>query len=427
MMKEVELSLLCTLVPTVDYRMTPQEALKLFNEHELHEFLVVVKDGKPVGWVKKKDVRLALYRQELCVGDLTRPLTNIRNLKTTVDNMSGLFDFFNLQKDPLIVVSKNGSYMGVLFYHVLLNYVCMHREAEASLFQKLRNFFGQPYYLYVFFLKGKKTFREEYGTVKEEGLYKILYEDIKDSISGDVSLVKDEGEVYALSKEKLQRDKIKEIIENFHKEFSLLYADAKPVYVQGYLIPLDTVKNYEELFRIASDTKDKLRGVDASFFVIHGLQPSVIMCEYKAKELILKIKEQITEDFKRILERINREDRELWEYVLYDFFKEYPYFELFYIMNERGVQISNNVINPKISYRIKAGKKGADRSEKSYFKQAMKDGTYISDIYISQATDDFCITLSARFQHKDKTYVLAGDINYREIHQLVKSYTKASL
>jgi hypothetical protein len=173
---------------------------------------------------------------------------------------------------------------------------------------------------------------------------------------------------------------------------------------------------------LVSDTRERLKGVEASFFILHGLQPSVVMCEYASKELIAKIKEQITQDFQTILDRILREDRELWEYVLYDFFKDYPYFELFYIMNEKGIQISNNVINPKTKYHIKAGKKGADRSEKAYFKQAIKDGMYISDIYISQATDDFCITLSSRFQYRDKTYVLAGDINYKEIHKLVKSY-----
>jgi hypothetical protein len=421
-MKEIELSQLCTFVPTVEYETTLEEVLKLFKEREPHELFVVANHGKPIGFVKKKDVSSAIYRDNLFVGDLLKPLVRLRNIKTTVDNIQGLFDFFNLQKDPVVVVNRNGLYVGVLFYHVLLHYVCMYKDTETSIFQKLRKLFGQPYYLYVFFLKGNRAFREQFGAVKEEGLYKILYEDIKDTIQGDITLLRDEGEVYALSKEKLSKDKVKEIIEGFHKEFSLLYADAKPVYVQGYMLPLEPIKGYEEFFKLVSDTRERLKGVEASFFILHGLQPSVVMCEYASKELIAKIKEQITQDFKTILDRILREDRELWEYVLYDFFKDYPYFELFYIMNEKGIQISNNVINPKTKYHIKAGKKGADRSEKAYFKQAIKDGMYISDIYISQATDDFCITLSSRFQYRDKTYVLAGDINYKEIHKLVKSY-----
>ena len=423
-MKEIELSQLCTFVPTVEHETTLEEALKLFKEREPHELFVVVKDGKPIGFVKRKDVSSAVYRSDLLVGDLIKPFIRLRNIKTTVENIQGLFDFFNLQKDPIVVVNKNGLYIGVIFYDVLLHYVCMYNNVENSVFQKLRKLFGQPYYLYVFFLKGKKDFRDQFGAVKEEGLYKILYEDIKDAIPGDVTLLRDEGEVYALSKEKLSKDKAKEIIESFHKEFFLLYADAKPVYVQGYMLPLESIKSYEEFFKLASETRDRLKGMEASFFILHGLQPSVVMCEYASKELIAKIKEQITQDFKTILDRIIKEDRELWEYVLYDFFREYPYFELFYIMNEKGIQISNNVINPKTKYHIKAGKKGADRSEKPYFKHAMKDGIYISDIYISQATDDFCITLSSKFQYKDKTYVLAGDINYREIHKLVKSYAK---
>jgi hypothetical protein len=53
---------------------------------------------------------------------------------------------------------------------------------------------------------------------------------------------------------------------------------------------------------------------------------------------------------------------------------------------------------------------------------AKEGDIYISEIYLSQATDDFCITLSSKFRYGEKLYVLAGDINYTEVHKLVKSY-----
>ena len=64
--------------------------------------------------------------------------------------------------------------------------------------------------------------------------------------------------------------------------------------------------------------------------------------------------------------------------------------------------------------------------KKDYFKKATYEDVYISNIYISQATDDFCITVSKRFSYGEKSYILAGDINYREIHRLVKEYAKES-
>jgi hypothetical protein len=427
-MKEIELSQLATGVPYMDFKTGIKEALKTFEEHSLYDFMVVLKEGKPVGIVSRLELIKAQHRDYLTVGDLAKPLMKLRNSSLKPEQIPSLLDFFNSQKNPIFLVDKGGHYMGVLFYHVVMHYASLYKETAIPVFQKLSSLFAQDYYFYCFYIRGIKEFRDTYGAEKTEGIYKILIEDIKDHIEGDVSFSKGEGEVYALSKTKLSERDVRNIYEEFHKEFSLLYAEAKLLHVHGYCIPLKEVKTFEEFFRISSELKNRLKGMqELSFFIFYQEVPVIVACEYKAKELIPKIKEKIKGDFEKVVEHLKRTEKDLWEFVLYDFFKEYPYFELFYIMNEKGVQISNNVINPKISYRIKAGKKGADRSEKSYFKQAMKDGTYISDIYISQATDDFCITLSARFQHKDKTYVLAGDINYREIHQLVKSYTKASL
>jgi hypothetical protein len=148
----------------------------------------------------------------------------------------------------------------------------------------------------------------------------------------------------------------------------------------------------------------------------------VVVCEYKGREYIKRVIEKIKEGFMQILWKLKHSDKEMWEYVLQDAFKDYPYFEIFYIIGERGVQVSNNVINPRIKYPVKTGRKGADRSEKPYFKMAKEGDIYISEIYLSQATDDFCITLSSKFRYGEKFYVLAGDINYTEVHKLVKSY-----
>ena len=426
-MKEIELSRLATGVPIIELSLGVKEALRTFEEYCIYDFLVVVKDNKPAGIVYKFDLINAQQRPNLIVGELVHPVMKLKNVVIKSDELVYLLDFFNFSKSPLLLIDKKGSYMGVLFYHVVLHHISLFKEATIPLFQKIRSLFGQEYYFYCFYIKSLKSFIETYGTSAGESIQKILYEDVKNSIPGDISLSLEEKEVYVLSKVRVKEEDIRSLYEEFHKEFTLLYAEANPLYIRGYCIPISEVHNFEDLFRISSDLKKRMERVyDASFFIFNDEKPSVVLCEYERKEFIHQIKSKIKQDFEKIVDVLKRSDRDLWEFILYDLFKEYPYFELFYIMGESGLQVSNNVVNPRITYPIKTGRKGADRSEKDYFKKATYEDVYISNIYISQATDDFCITVSKRFSYGEKSYILAGDINYREIHRLVKEYAKES-
>ncbi|MFN4319120.1 MAG: CBS domain-containing protein [Aquificaceae bacterium] len=424
-MKAIDLANLSTGVPKIDYSLGVKEALKAFEEYGIYDFLVVVKENKPIGIVKRSDLIKAQQREYLKVGDLAHPLMKLRVATVSSEELSYLLNFFNFERNPLLLVDKKGSYVGVLFYHVVFHYISLFKETAIPLFQKLTSLFGQDYYFYCFYIRDLAAFREKFGSPSAESLQRLLHESIKASIKGDVSLSYEEREIYVLSKERLKEEDIKELYQEFHKEFSLLYTQSEPMYLSGYCIPLNSISTSEEFFQMSTELKRRLEKVhDASFFIFYGEPLSVVLCEYERKEIIYKIKEKIKEDFESILEALKKSERDLWEFTLYDLFKEYPYFELFYIMGESGLQISNNVINPRINYPIKMGKKGADRSEKDYFKKASHEDVYISNIYISQATNDFCITVSKKFFYGGKSYTLAGDINYREIHRLVKEYAK---
>jgi hypothetical protein len=61
----------------------------------------------------------------------------------------------------------------------------------------------------------------------------------------------EDGEVYVLSHKKVEEEKIKLLMEEFHQEFSLLYGEFKPVHVRGFCVPLKDVKNYEEFFSLS--------------------------------------------------------------------------------------------------------------------------------------------------------------------------------
>ncbi|MCS7171287.1 MAG: hypothetical protein NZ851_03120 [Aquificaceae bacterium] len=421
-MKEFELSHLATGVPGIDFNLSVMEALRAFEEYGIYDFLVVVRENIPIGIVNKLDLIKAQHKDYLTVGDLARPLMKLKVSNIKSEELAYLLDFFNSSKNPIIIVDRKGAYMGVLFYHVVLHHISLFKEITIPVFQKLRSMFGQEYYFYCFYISGAK----EFGSSGRESLQRILYEGVKNSIPGDVGISYEEGEIYALSKVRMKEEELKAFYEEFHREFTLLYSEARPVYLYGYCFSLKEVQNFEEFFRLSSDLKKRMEDVhDASFFIFQGDKSSVVLCEYERREFINQIKLKIKQEFEKIVEGLKRVDRDLWEIALYDFFKNYPYFELFYIIGESGLQVSNNVVNPKLTYPVKVGKKGADRSEKEYFKKAGYEDVFISNIYISQATDDFCITVSKKFSYGGKSYVLAGDINYREIHKLVKGYASA--
>ncbi|MCS7306932.1 MAG: CBS domain-containing protein [Aquificaceae bacterium] len=421
-MKDLELANLTSGVPGIDYNLSVREALRAFEEYALYDFLVVIKDGKPIGIVNKLDLIKAQHKSNLTVGDLARPIMKLRASTVSREELIYLLDFFNNSRLPMFLVDKKGAYLGVLFYHVVLYHVSLFKETSIPLFQKLRSMLGQAYYFYCFYVGGV----EELPSTLRKSLQRLIQEGVKARLPGDVSLSQEEEEVYALSSLRLKEDEIKGLYEEFHKEYTLLFAEEKPAYLYGYCFSLEGLKSFDEFFRLGSELKKRMENVqDASFFIFHGEKPSVVMCEYERREYINQIKLKISQDFESIVEGLKRTDRDLWEVALYDYYKKYPYFELFYIIGESGLQISNNIVNPKLTYPVKIGKKGADRSEKEYFKRANLENVFISHIYISQATDDFCITVSKKFNYGNKSYVLAGDINYKEIHRLVKYYADA--
>ncbi|WP_299237736.1 hypothetical protein [Sulfurihydrogenibium sp.] len=54
-----------------------------------------------------------------------------------------------------------------------------------------------------------------------------------------------------------------------------------------------------------------------------------------------------------------------------EFFIEFPYIELVYVLDKDGVQISDNVVNPIFSSKIPKKVKGYDRSNRPYYKKVI--------------------------------------------------------
>jgi len=415
--KSFSLGDVCTGVPAVSYDLTVKELREVFGELKIYEYLTVLKEGKPIGIVFRRDI-FSSHREDLTAGELSKLAIRLRSFDSEREGLVGIIELLPIIKEPIIVVDKKGRYLGVLTYEVLLHYISKYKEKVIPFVEQLRERFGTDAYLYLFGIKNLKGFKERFGWEKARGLLKVLAEDVQETFKGETE--EQEEEVWLLTEEKPTKEKVKELFEEFFKEYAVLFGEYPGVALYGIALNLRPIDSQESLYRKIKELKERAQKISGYIFVLYDLQLQLILYDPRKKKLLRNIKEKILKDFARITEEIAKTPRDLWELTLYDMFKRYPYFELFYVISSSGLQVSNNVVNPSVSYFVAQGKKGTDRSDRPYFKETMEKGEYLSDIYLSKATDDFCITVARRFEYEGKTYVLAGDINFREIHRLIK-------
>lgn len=101
----------------------------------------------------------------------------------------------------------------------------------------------------------------------------------------------------------------------------------------------------------------------------------------------------------------------------------YPFVELLYTLNEKGVQTSENAISNQDGVRISAGAKNTDRSQRPYFKLAANSlNLELTSPYVSSATGNLCV--SAALQFTDATDKALGyvvvDINLTRIIEFLR-------
>lgn len=103
-------------------------------------------------------------------------------------------------------------------------------------------------------------------------------------------------------------------------------------------------------------------------------------------------------------------------------FKAYPFFEMLFELDGEGRQRYPNWINPSMYGRIRAGGAGAERAQQPYFVAVKESGQpYVSAIYLSTASEDFCLTISVpvRGDNGEFAGVLVGDLNLASMASLV--------
>ena len=94
-----------------------------------------------------------------------------------------------------------------------------------------------------------------------------------------------------------------------------------------------------------------------------------------------------------------------------------PYLELMYVTDANGMQISSNVARQGQDIWCDPTTKGKNWSHRDWFRKVRETGSsYISDIYKSEATNSFCLTLTVPiFRNGSLVGVLGADINFEDL------------
>jgi hypothetical protein len=103
------------------------------------------------------------------------------------------------------------------------------------------------------------------------------------------------------------------------------------------------------------------------------------------------------------MRQITTDNIELMESVFQEFMVMNPEIESIYVLDEKGIQISNTILSPFLrkmpcSYIFGPGNIGNDNSFRPYFVcfEAFNVNRYLSDPYLSIATGNIVRTLSVK-------------------------------
>ena len=169
-----------------------------------------------------------------------------------------------------------------------------------------------------------------------------------------------------------------------------------------------------EMAAIATDTAKAARSVDETSERVRNLCEDLLLCVGTFR---LPAHENAMRVFHRLLGEaaFSRPERRACEETMRRALREMKIFELLYLTDATGRQITSNLWSDGREDTSACGK---DWSKRPWFKSVVESGELsVSDIYRSTATDSFCFTLSGPIFDLEGNFagVLAADVNFADI------------
>jgi len=169
-----------------------------------------------------------------------------------------------------------------------------------------------------------------------------------------------------------------------------------------------------DMARIASETADAARSVNNTSKHIRGLCESLLI---EVGAFRLPVHEKAMTLFRQLLGKseFSSGNRNAYERGMREAIRNMRIFELLYLTDAEGRQISSNIWEDG---RDDSSVFGKDWSSRPWFASVVSSGELsVSDIYRSSATDSFCFTLSGPVFDDEGRFVgvLAADVNFANL------------
>lgn len=425
---------------TIDVSSSLAEARSLFNAHT-DVAIAVVLDGRiPLGVLRRGKV---FSKKVSGLGACCDPLPKVINHMIPSSVLARIFYLERGNTDIWITVNEHGAYVGILQPMEIMAQLISRKASTGNLHplshlttgptlrqtldNSLRN---NPNTQLVYIdLDHFKAYNDRYGFIRGDAMIRLLSEIIRQEfqdksgvmvghIGGDDFVLIYDHKVATLS------DTLLHIISQF----------------QALAVHLYDATDLERGFFTTEDGKDH-PVASVSIAVVNGAQGtlensvmaaeraamlkkigkanlgSIVVVEDTPPQTIFPKKEFYSDWQQRALAALQsllHIQRSTGSHDLDGCFAEFPYFEVIFELEPNGVQRHANWINPNMYGKIKAGGAGINRSQQAYYQSvAETHAPYISSIYLSTATEDFCLTVSLPLLDEagQLQSILVADIN----------------
>lgn len=437
---------------TVELHANIDTAREQFSQNPSLPWIVVLDQGQPVGMLPRGK---ALSRGTRQIGMACEPLRRVLPNNTTLSALARSLYVSREGMEPWVVVGPDGSYLGSVQPMSLVAQILTHREHGAnlhplsqlqtgpSLRQAIESRLTGPRRMALTYidLDHFKSFNDRYGFIRGDAMIRTLSEILRRIFVGKPNQLLGHigGDDFVLIMEDpdgdtaLLRRQLETVIVQFHALASHLYD------------PDDLDRGF---FTTEDGKQHPIAGVSVA--VVNGSTgalPNSIAAAERAAYLKKLGKAEwgsviVIEDTPHQIHPVRTfGDMALWRdnafealatlmnlprsrdpHCLDAAFKAFPFFEMVFELDARGVQRFPNWINPSMYGRMRAGGVGIDRSSQDYFvRVAQSQHQFVSTIYLSTASEDFCLTLAQPLFDESGEFggVLVADLNLSSMAALL--------
>lgn len=406
---------------TIEVNTSIEKAREIFRDNPDTEIAVVLDNLRPIGLLKRGKV---FTQRSSSLGAYCDALPKLITSRTPSSLLARGLYLERGDAEPWIMVGDDGVYIGILQPLEIMAQLISRKMSTGSLHPlsqlttgptlrqsldvSIRN---NPNTVLVYIdLDHFKAYNDRYGFIRGDAMIRLLSEIVRQEFLGATGTLVGHigGDDFVLILDHINtklEDKLLDVIYHFQDLASHLYdtsdlergffttEDGSEHPVASISIAIvngsqGVLSNSVAAAERAAYLKKIGKSNIGSIIVVEDVTPRLVVPEH---EVHSDWQARALEALQSLLKYRRSED----SHCMDGCFTDYPFFEVVFELNSNGMQRYPNWINPNMYGKIKAGGAGVDRSLQAYYNEAHKAlKPYISNIYLSTATEDFCLTVS---------------------------------